>query len=518
MPVLSQTTEECQKPLKNQLLKLPMFPDQTQYPLIDPTSREINNLLQTATPMGSSFFRINNLNETPIGLVSEHVFQQDKRELRVSIKILTGNTGPMRVSRTAIIMENGSRVGGLFISSYVRKNCDEAYKEFIHQKISIQDHASLFTETTYAKTGDHTHSIKFHKQKILGSIFSQLPMDLFFNYPYAKLNLVTRKLPDDHFIFDPTTQSLLPTKLKIILFQANQYQLQARIFGTLPDAIVRLELPEFGEIRERIRQDQILETDLTRNIFRTNHLVSPNGFEGLGIKPIPLKITQDRPFTFDNLSVYFKTRKVSYNTQDKYTYTGEALAITAPTKGQIIKLPYFLKSTPVLNHASPELQAIIQEIKQPLTNNPIELIQRTLKKISQKMTYQKGVDNYVAASGIWKMGIGDCTNYSVLAAALFRGLGIPARVINGFSYSSQRNAMGMHSWVEVQIQAGQWIPVEPQYAELQTLNAGHYYPYAIDYFAEQDQREEPGEEYRVPFFKYSAHYPIYGLKSLIQKE
>ncbi|HET8714461.1 MAG TPA: transglutaminase domain-containing protein, partial [Holophagaceae bacterium] len=53
---------------------------------------------------------------------------------------------------------------------------------------------------------------------------------------------------------------------------------------------------------------------------------------------------------------------------------------------------------------------------------------------------------------------GDCTEHGVLAVALLRRLGVPARGVMGWVGLGQ--TLGMHFWVEVKLQ-DRWIPVDP---------------------------------------------------------
>lgn len=55
---------------------------------------------------------------------------------------------------------------------------------------------------------------------------------------------------------------------------------------------------------------------------------------------------------------------------------------------------------------------------------------------------------------------GDCTEHAVLAAAMCRAVGIPARTAVGLVHVPPQRAMGYHMWIEVWI-AGQWYALDP---------------------------------------------------------
>jgi len=59
---------------------------------------------------------------------------------------------------------------------------------------------------------------------------------------------------------------------------------------------------------------------------------------------------------------------------------------------------------------------------------------------------------------------GDCTEHTVLAIALLRRLGVPARAAIGWAglEIGSETALGLHSWVEVKI-GGRWIPIDPTF-------------------------------------------------------
>ncbi|MBL8020754.1 MAG: transglutaminase family protein [Leptospirales bacterium] len=70
---------------------------------------------------------------------------------------------------------------------------------------------------------------------------------------------------------------------------------------------------------------------------------------------------------------------------------------------------------------------------------------------------------YATASEVARDLTGDCTEHSVLFAALARSLGIPTRIVTGLVYldSAAGSAMIFHQWVEVRFAT--WIPVDPTF-------------------------------------------------------
>lgn len=63
----------------------------------------------------------------------------------------------------------------------------------------------------------------------------------------------------------------------------------------------------------------------------------------------------------------------------------------------------------------------------------------------------------------FQSGQGDCGEHSVLAVALCRAVGIPARPVSGLIYWPPGNGFGYHAWMEVYV--GEWIPMDPSWDE-----------------------------------------------------
>lgn len=66
---------------------------------------------------------------------------------------------------------------------------------------------------------------------------------------------------------------------------------------------------------------------------------------------------------------------------------------------------------------------------------------------------------------------GVCTEYSTLFVALARANGIPARYVEGYAYGEKFNGWLGHAWAEAY--AGEWVPVDPTWLEVGSLDALH---------------------------------------------
>ena len=65
---------------------------------------------------------------------------------------------------------------------------------------------------------------------------------------------------------------------------------------------------------------------------------------------------------------------------------------------------------------------------------------------------------------------GDCTEYTVLAAAFCRAVGVPARAVLGIMYNG--GIFNYHMWLEVYV--GKWVSVDPQFFN-KDETTGEYY-------------------------------------------
>ncbi len=66
---------------------------------------------------------------------------------------------------------------------------------------------------------------------------------------------------------------------------------------------------------------------------------------------------------------------------------------------------------------------------------------------------------------------GVCDEFSILEAAILRAQGYPVKYVVGYANTSQE--WGAHAWLEVYIPGHGWIPADPTYNEVGTLDATH---------------------------------------------
>jgi hypothetical protein len=127
--------------------------------------------------------------------------------------------------------------------------------------------------------------------------------------------------------------------------------------------------------------------------------------------------------------------------------------------------------------------AVIAKAKELTSGAKTEFdaVQRILTWVIDHMSYVLTPKEYGAMYS-FKTGKGNCQNYSHLASALMRAVGIPSRIVNGITlkqpYSvdmggrklTLKMAEGRHSWIEVYFPDLGWVPFDPQQTQLFVSN------------------------------------------------
>ncbi len=110
-----------------------------------------------------------------------------------------------------------------------------------------------------------------------------------------------------------------------------------------------------------------------------------------------------------------------------------------------------------------------------------DAVQKVLSWVVDHMQYVTPPEQYDALYA-FQSGKGNCQNYSHLAAALLRAVGVPVRIVNGVTLKqpydvklpdgtiTMRMGQGRHSWIEVYFPDLGWVPFDPQQTELFVSN------------------------------------------------
>ncbi len=140
----------------------------------------------------------------------------------------------------------------------------------------------------------------------------------------------------------------------------------------------------------------------------------------------------------------------------------------------------YLTSTKLVPSANPSILSKAKELTTGATTE-FDAVQRILTWVIDHMHYVLTPESYEAMYS-FNTGKGNCQNYSHLAAALMRTVGIPARIVNGVTLKQPYNvqvkgqiftlnmAEGRHSWIEVYFSDLGWVPFDPQQTALFVSN------------------------------------------------
>jgi transglutaminase-like putative cysteine protease len=85
---------------------------------------------------------------------------------------------------------------------------------------------------------------------------------------------------------------------------------------------------------------------------------------------------------------------------------------------------------------------------------------------------------YASAVEVAASRQGDCSEFSILTAAMCRAVGIPARVVMGIAYVQEfaglKDGFGGHAWVQAYV-GGKWVGIDAAFkgAERGGYDAGH---------------------------------------------
>ncbi len=140
----------------------------------------------------------------------------------------------------------------------------------------------------------------------------------------------------------------------------------------------------------------------------------------------------------------------------------------------------YLNATDQVPSTHPSIMAKAKELTAG-AKTEFDAVQRILAWVIDHMTYVLTPPEYGALYS-FQSGKGNCQNYSHLAAALMRAVGIPVRIVNGVTLKQPytinlgnrsmtlKMAEGRHSWIEVFFPDLGWTPFDPQQTQLFVSN------------------------------------------------
>ena len=104
--------------------------------------------------------------------------------------------------------------------------------------------------------------------------------------------------------------------------------------------------------------------------------------------------------------------------------------------------------------------------------DPWQKALRIARWVKRNITGKNFTKGFAAASEVARDLTGDCTEHSVLTAAMCRAAGIPARVVIGLVYEPEvLKGFGYHMWNEVYVNR-RWIAIDSLWDQ-STVDAVH---------------------------------------------
>lgn len=122
----------------------------------------------------------------------------------------------------------------------------------------------------------------------------------------------------------------------------------------------------------------------------------------------------------------------------------------------------FLEASPLVPFRDPRFDGLVARMRPPAGASRWELAQRVNRFVFDWITEKDFTVGFATALEVARSPKGDCTEHGILAVALLRRLGVPARGAMGWVGAG--GLLGLHFWVEVKL-GSRWIPIDPTFDE-----------------------------------------------------
>ena len=86
--------------------------------------------------------------------------------------------------------------------------------------------------------------------------------------------------------------------------------------------------------------------------------------------------------------------------------------------------------------------------------------------VRDNLSYGDPIEGLYSSLDAFKLSKVDCGGYDSLLGALIRSVGIPARLLSGFTTDGKKTRM--HAWLEFMTPDGDWIPLDPSIDHLRS--------------------------------------------------
>lgn len=143
------------------------------------------------------------------------------------------------------------------------------------------------------------------------------------------------------------------------------------------------------------------------------------------------------------------------------------------------KDPAYLAASSSINTQDEEIKSLSARAVRGATT-PTEKAAAVRRFVREHIREKNLGSGFATASEVARSRSGDCTEHAVLAAALLRASGVPARVASGLVYADQfsgeREVFAYHMWAQAFVEQdgkGTWIDVDATLPESPAFDATH---------------------------------------------
>jgi transglutaminase-like putative cysteine protease len=115
----------------------------------------------------------------------------------------------------------------------------------------------------------------------------------------------------------------------------------------------------------------------------------------------------------------------------------------------------------------PRIVALAERIKLHDCGRATEAVLRVTEAVRDAITYQKGVTNSLTTvAESLDQGAGVCQDFTHLALAMLRLVGVPCRYVSGYLHRSDLPEVETHAWCEAFVPSIGWVGFDPTHGEL----------------------------------------------------
>lgn len=212
------------------------------------------------------------------------------------------------------------------------------------------------------------------------------------------------------------------------------------------------------------------------------------------------KATWDIQFVdLDSVPKKFEDSSVQSSQKISKGHFQVLIDLNNPQKQQITEQErtFYLSNSSYINIEDVQLQKLAKSVSQDEDKTIVaERLRQLVYNYIQKKSLSMG---FASASQTVRNKEGDCTEHSVLLAALLRISDIPSRVAVGLVYADQfigeQSLMGYHMWTQGYLE-GKWVDLDP------SINASVPFDATHILFATSALQSESGMELQSKIFEY----------------